>query len=60
MVLLKEEEKNKSGILFDSNFHLELMNEEEKKQNLIPIISQRLNCFKILKGLIDESFTERT
>lgn len=51
-------EKNKFGILFDSNFHLEL--KSEKEHIIDKALSKRKYCLNYLKELINETFIKRT
>jgi len=56
-IIIKQNDKTQSGILFDSNFHLELKDEKNKIQVINKALSQRENCLNVLKELTNASFT---
>jgi hypothetical protein len=56
----EKKENNELEILLDSNFHLELTGSDEKEQLIKKAITQRDQCFMILKELINATFTKVT
>lgn len=58
-IIIKQKDIIKPGILFDSNFHLELKDEKDKNQIINNVLSQRANCINILKELINGSFAKK-
>jgi hypothetical protein len=58
--MIKDNDNTIPAIMFDSNFHLELETKDDKEKCIKNALSKRENCFKILKELINGTFSPRS